>query len=136
MHNIRHFTNTGSIETQVLASLPHFKPSVLCTFLKSTFCSLKYPFKDVAPKYLSFIISQYLKKKNEINICFWFDSSGPAKALLTLLRQQGPQTKNLKLWDFLPLASEINTSEQQKESVYLSLSRKTIKSIFKISWVI
>lgn len=136
MHNIRHFTNTGSIETQVLASLPHFKPSVLCTFLKSTFCSLKYPFKDVAPKYLSFIISQYLKKKNEINICFWFDSSGPAKALLLCSGSRDHRPRTLKLWDFLPVASEINTSEQQKESVSLSLSRKTIKSIFKISGVI
>lgn len=38
--------------------------------------------------------------------------------------------------DFSPLGSEINTSEQQKDSMYPSPSYKTVKSILKVCWVI
>lgn len=73
----RKFPNTSSedLSPKGTISLYHFKYSALCTFLKSTLHSLKYSFKNVAPIYLSFIISQYLKMKNEINICFWFNGS-------------------------------------------------------------
>ena len=122
-------------------NLYHFEYSDLWTFLKSTFHSLKYSFRDVAQIYLSFIISQYIKKKNEINICVWFDSSDqerPARKSTQCVcsGSEDHGLTALKPCNFSPLSSEINTAEQQKDSMYPSPSYKTVKSILKVCWVI